>query len=1390
MKRNGLKNRFSYFWFKVVGFVLIASCLSGSDLAAQNQFDFDQLSIEDGLTASWANAIVQDRNGFIWIGTWNGLNRYDGKDIVIYQPEYRDSSSLLNREVTALFEGHDGNIWIGTSSGLSVLDTKTNAFTHYSLDYFITDIYEDDKLNLWVATNGNGLFLVNFRTGEKQQYLQNEVINKIFEDSRNEFWLATGNGLINFNRETKSYLRLLSNPLNRKEFENRYANVQDIAESADGHLWVATFLQGVYRLQTSMNLQELDVEDFTPVAGIKNRFALHANNVEFDCNGNLWIGTYGNGVYMYDVSNLQEPDIESVQVYHNNISDPFSLGRNDNISTIYSDWQGQLWIASTNINVTNLKENGILRFNTQSYTNNVLKNSWVNSLIVSPNDELWVGTDDGLIIYDNYSSNSKQRQYIPGSRLSRSNEVDPEFVKSVQFDQDGNAWLGTSAAGIILYPKPARGKYRKERTITLNQYSTPSIGAYNINQIIVSKTYKNTIWAATNNNGLVKCTYENGRVTVKKYLADTTANSLSHNTIRVIAEDHDGRVWIGTQNGLDVLNPVTGKIRKFYYSFSNERSINNNIINAICVDSDNKVWIGSNSGVNLVVDEKNEGQEDQLYFRSFTSNKYMKGEIVQNILEDDHHNIWVGVYDGIIKFNTQTEDVVDEFFLKEYSRVSISRLSAYKDKNGNFLFGGGNGFLTFHPDKIGTHNETTEVQLTNLMVYNKTVGIGDTINKKILLNKSITYTDTLWLNYRHNVFTIFFSVMDFIAADRCEYAYKLNDFDTDWNYIQSRNSATYTGIAPGKYTFMVKGCNSNGVWSEHPRELTIIISPPWWKTSFAYVALLIIVVTGLFLIERRYIIRLKVKNTMIIDRVKLEKEHELNDLKLHFFTNITHELRTPLTLILGPVEEMAEQKEKLGVFAKNIDLIEKNAKRLLRLINQLMEFRKVETSNMDVRLSRIDINHVLHEIYEAFKGMAATKNIQFNLKQKEEKLWADIDLDKFDKILFNLLSNAFKFTDEGGEVELICGMTQNGNAFYVEISDTGIGIPLELQERIFERFFQINQNTTLSTGGIGLYLTKAFVELHKGKIDVSSELGNGATFRIELPLTTTSEQANKTGQKEQIDEDTLTAVDHIEEATAGNDVETKPYILIAEDDLELNEFLKSSLTVNYRVKSSFDGKSALEIARRSNPDLIITDVMMPEMDGFELANALKNDFNTSHIPILFLTAKTTLKNEIEGLKSGAVDYIYKPFSMVSLKLKIRNILNNRELLKDRYRKNEILQPQKITLTSIDEGFLQDAVKAVDKHLDDPDLDVEKLSYLIGLSPNQTYRKLKALTGQTAKEFIRTQRLKAAADMLIQQKRSVAEIIYMVGFSSPSYFSRCFREFYGCTPTEYIENNKS
>ena len=1394
--------------------LILLFALSCQGLYSQNSIDFDVLSSDDGLSSSFANTIIQDSKGFIWIGTWNGLNRYDGQNITVYQPKNRDTTTLCNREVCALLEDHEGYIWIGTSNGLNRLNPRTDKMDLFPFEKRILSLCEDSHHKIWIGLMNDGLYKLDPVTGKRNHYLSKETVGKILEDSQHNFWIATDQGLINFDRETAHYSRYLYLPALKRNTQGSYITVNDIAESPEGQLWIGTLNEGLYKVLLHQNNDSLR---FIKYYNRHEKGSLNSDNSQrlcFDNDGNLWIGTYGGGLNLLEKEEQNKsPENARFSVFINDIDNPYSLSGNNIISALMVDRSGMLWVGSKNINRTKVENNRIIRYNTRYHREGNVYQNTVRTISNSGKNFLWVGTTDELRLYKYQNNRYEETRSIKNlSYKYNGKDYTSLSILSMLNDPQGKLWVGTDGSGLLLFDQQ-KIIHTNSTDYQFFNTETPSgkLPSNRVSYLCASKKYPGVIWVGTLHSGFSKCIFHNGSYSFENFKSGSGQNTLTDNNIRVILEDSQGIVWIGTQHGLNRFDPETGKFTPFYFNPDNFNSINDNIINVLYEDDNNNLWIGTCQGLNKKTEYKTTDGKRQINFLSYPNLSLLNNEIILSILEDTKGYLWIGTYKKIIRFDTHNDSIKNIFSFEEYQRIRSEMNSVCMDKRNLFCWGGANGFITFYPDSLIKRDHAPNVQITDLLIYNKKVPVGEkSKDGRIILRQSITYTDSLTLNHKDGVFTFVFSAMDYKSPGKNQYAYFLEGYDNSWNQIGNRNTATYTGIPPGKYIFKVKASNSQGVWSNQPHILFLNLIPPWWRTSWAYMFYVTILLGLLYFFKKYTIIRNKEKSQLMLEHVRYEKDHELNELKVHFFTNITHELRTPLTLILGPLEEMLMQKEKLGPFSRSIELVERNAHRLLRLINQLIEFRKLEKNKMELFPQKTNIIPFLTELYESFKNMADSKNIHFTLQYNEPSMITYIDRDKFDKIMFNLLSNAFKFTEKGGDIQIRAGFNQDDEikrSFFVEVEDTGIGIPSDKKEAIFERFYQINQKGPQNTGGIGLYLSKAFVDLHQGTINIESEPGKGSCFRIALPVDVReingdqvilADQDNNTIENIYEKINPVTDLEYISQndfEIHDNDVsdlmeinnEKMPLVLLVEDDMEMAEFIAKGISSYFTVKSVDSGARALEYARKFSPDIIVSDILMPGMDGLELCKRLQNDITTSHIPVVFLTAKTASQDEIEGLQMGAVDYIYKPFSMTSLRLKLKNILTNRADLQKKFKKNLLLEPEKITLTSLDEKFLKNAFDAVNKNIDDPLLDVEKLSSIIGLSPNQTYRKLKALTGQTAKEFIRVQRLKTSAHLLLQKKRSISEIMYMVGFSSPSYFTRCFREYFGWTPSEYIEH---
>jgi signal transduction histidine kinase/ligand-binding sensor domain-containing protein/DNA-binding response OmpR family regulator len=1375
-------------------FFLILQLLS-TGLFAQNELYFTHLGMEEGFSNSRANTILQDRKGFIWVGTWNGLNRYDGYECKTFQPNFHDSTAISNREIVELMEDSKGNIWIGTSNGLNCMNPETGSLKTYPFRHRILSLCEDKELNIWIGTWNGGLYKLTPSTGKINHYLANDIVSDIYLDSRNILWVGTYYGLVRFNREDGQYQRFLTSP-DQNSISN--STITQITESSDGNLWIGTWGGGLSRVQVRNSGTQLNFSNFYADSGDHSLSNNVISKLFYDRYNNLWIGTWDNGLRLLREDQQQlSPQKAHFLSYNNEKDNPLSISGNG-ISALMVDRTGVLWIGGATIDRASIIESGINRYKLSP--ENVAENL-KNPIraITSYQNQLWMGTADYILQYElkNQVYHFKKKYASPSYKMGNSRYESTSILDMAACPT--GLWVGTDDAGLVFYPFKSNLLLDEKNQAYYNQQTKVSVPGNKIVSLKISKKYPGVIWVGTMQSGFSKIVIDNKKGNyAEHYQAGDQAENYSDNNIRSIWEDSHGIIWIGTQNGLNRFDPTTKQFQKFFYSPSDNSSINDNVINTIREDQFGNLWIGTNSGLNKKIEQTDETGNTKIFFKGYPDQKVIKNEIVTNILEDNSNNLWIRMYRGFIKFNIPREMILDEYFSKDYENTRFERNTTIKRDNGSIILADPTGFITFYPDSLLKKSVPPKVILTDFQVFNESLNPQTAKRKKNKLKVTIPYADQLKLSYKDKMLTFVFSAMDYKNPGKNEYLYKLEGFDSQWNDVGTRNSATYTNLPHGEYTFKVKTKNSDGVWSENDTELRVTISPPWWKTIWAYFFYAILIAGILYFFNKYTFIKAHEKSNLKFEKLKMQELARLNEMKSFFFTDITHELKTPLTLILGPARELSSDKSLSSYAAKQAELIKNSAYKLLRLVNQLMEFRKIEKGVMEeLFVQQCDLGQLLKEVYYFFKPMAESRKINFSVHIRPEPIIAYLDPDKIEKVIFNLLSNAFKYSKDNGIIS-VSGELQTDEGgkqvVAIEVKDSGIGIADEHQQKIFERFYQVNEIRTQSTGGIGLFMAKALVEQHGGTIELTSKWGKGSCFKLKIPVNpqsvkneNTSIPKEDTASKQEID-NPFAETTETTEFPPGSPKKNKPVILVVEDDRDLNDFLVTGLSSDFRVISAFNGKEALRKAQEQLPDLILTDIMMPEMDGFEFCRLTRKDINISHIPVVFLTAKTMQEDEIKGLKLGAVDYIYKPFNLISLKLKINNILSSRKHIRERLRTEQILQPETMELSALDEDFLKNAAESVNNNLDSPDFDVEAFSKDLGISPNQAYRKIKALTGQTAKEFIRTQRLKIAATLLVQRKRSISEIIYMVGFTSPSYFTRCFKEFYGCTPSEYMERN--
>jgi signal transduction histidine kinase/DNA-binding response OmpR family regulator/streptogramin lyase len=1047
-------------------------------------------------------------------------------------------------------------------------------------------------------------------------------------------------------------------------------------------------------------------------------------------------------------------------------------------------------------------------FRQNSHDEQSLSDNSIRSLYLDGHDILWVGTSGGGI-------NKYDKNQLTFSRHKIYTAENPDLISNVitSFEEDlsGNIWIGTDGGGLFLwetadnrftsfYPGSPGNNFPSYSVLTLKlskneEYlwvGTEDQGLIELNLKTKSMQFFNTqngklknnfvaailedrngkLWVGTNGGGV--SILNKGKAEVESFNIESNAS------VRTLFEDIDGRIWIGAYYGVRIYDPY---IKKFT-SLTPDNSDIDGILNCIFKDSENNLWLGTMGKGLQLFDRTNKK------FITFSEEQGLANNLVNSIVEDHHGYLWIGTSKGISRFNP------DDRTFKNYTREDglqsneFIRNAAYITKAGSILFGSIDGFNSFYPERAGNNVNIPPVVITDFQLANKSLP-AEMYNSQFKSKGDTSRQITL--SYDQSVFSIEFTALNFTVPQKNQYAYMLEGFDKDWNYIGYEHKATYTNLDPGEYLFKVIASNNDGVWNKEGTSLKIIITPPFWKTRFAYIFYLLIIAAILYYIYREIKAREKLKNEILFQKLSKEKMEELNQMKLNFFTNISHELRTPLSLIIDPIRKITT--EEVPAYQTKIlsNLVLKNATRLSNLVNQLLDFRRF-SGHYKLETQHINLIELIKEICQAFEEKAKEREIEFDLSFNTTFKDAWMDADKLEKILSNLISNAFKFTPNGGKIQVLVSTITEENenrSLEIRVKDTGPGVPQAYKKKIFDLFFQVEGTTRydMESSGIGLSLAKELVLLHGGEISELGKQGEGAFFMVKLPVQEYIFQSNESESHdtEREDEKLLT---NISEATINNEADNSselPIILVVEDNAELREYIAGDVLSKYHVEQASNGREGFEKAMAHIPDLIISDIMMPDGNGLELCEKLKADEKTSHIPVILLTAKQTDVNKIEGYKKGADAYISKPFNSALLNTQVENLLESRKRLRALFYKAETAYAAEAEVTDIEKEFLKKAEQVILDNLSNTQFDVESFAEKLKMNRQQLSRKLKAISNQTPNEYIIIVRFKKAADLLIAGEFNISEVSYKLGFSEPASFTRAFTKIYGKSPRKYISD---
>ncbi|MEW5797570.1 MAG: two-component regulator propeller domain-containing protein [Bacteroidota bacterium] len=1340
--------------------------------AQPQQFRFNRLTVEDGLSSNIVNSIIQDRYGFIWIGTKDGLNRYDGKSIKAYRNRGQDSTWLWRSEVTSLAEDGDGNLWIAAGI-LHRYVRETDSFEWYLPDSvgkqrphgFVSHLAYDTSGILWVAGyNFLDRYDIRERLFRRVEIGSFNSIVNVASDRRGNAWLTTYyKGLLWVDGTTlnvewyKREGKFLRSPF--------YYELHDVFTDSNGKTWVLSAITPfVFDRITGSIILKTDT--------IHHRF--YSNTMTVDSMGRLWIGSWSRGAIVGDGTSWDS-------VIHRT-GNPYSLSDNA-VYVVYTDRVGNVWFG-TNQGVSFLPRwtKPFRYFSHNTDDSNSLMEGEIVAVAEDGRENLWVAVQGkGVSLYN------KKIGSFTNYRLSY------PWMRILLNDSDGNILVGSS--------RPVKYDHWKDTftpTKSVSLLKTSNI-SYPPNTVL--KDTWGSIWLG----------YHNGLLRIDKYGKEyriTTAGERGLEGINIVKifQDRAGTVWIGAL-GKGWLHRYDA-IRDSFFTTSIKRPVYD-----MYEDSNKRFWLGTNIGL-------------LQYYRTgdsiitiFNRANGLGGKRVYGILGDDDNNLWMVTDGGIARLNLsilqpRAFGLGDGVPPSTNSELTATGNAQHTQTiNGEMVFGlGGSGLVIFRPEEIKENPNIPSVYITGFSVANNPVPI----KQDSILTKNIVLADTIRLRYDQNDFSFEFAALDYTAPKSNQYKYRLEGLEEQWIEAGNRNVAYYTNIDPGEYRFHVLGSNNDGVWNEQGASLLVIITPPWWKTTWAYISYFVLFVSLLYSARRYELNRQQHKHLAEMEHREAENLKEVDKIKTRFFANISHEFRTPLTLIEGPLKQLLSGEYKESA-QELYEMMFRNTRRLQRLVNQLLDLAKLESREMKLRVREDDIVQAVKSIAAAFESTAVRKKITFTVNASTDSLIGWFDNDALEKILNNLLSNAFKFTQESGMISLVLHSErseesniqrldssvatlpqndQNRNRVVISITDTGIGISSDQIEKIFDRFYQVDTSQTreYEGTGIGLSLVKELVELHKGTITVHSEAGKGTTFTVQLPTDKEQYEAHDVELKPagrqgsslyDGGEDKETEIASHSQTPLGNEISSSPpLLLIIEDNADMRRYIRSHVNETFSVIEATNGEEGIGKAIQTIPDVIISDVMMPKMDGFEVCKRLKTDHRTSHIPIILLTAKAGQEHKIEGLETGADDYLVKPFDARELTVRLNNLLEIRKRIREHFQKELVVIPSGKNTQSADEKFLRKVFEKIEANLSNAEYDVETLATDSALSRMQLHRKLKAITGYSPGELLRNFRLQRAAELLKKKTGNVSEVAYEVGYSNPSHFSVQFKEKFGVSPSEY------
>ena len=1375
--------------------VLFSMVCQAMVMPEPNSLAFKSSSILNSLPSKGVQSVYQDRDGYIWISTRNGLFQYDGYSITTYKSNLYRPDLLTNNNIYCVAEDAQHRLWIGTYSGLNVLDKQTGQI--WKIDdpeingIGISQILVTSDNRILFATEGGLLEYLEdgnrfsvFNQDNTGGVFPKTTVKSLFEDDRGDIWIGTwSQGLFRYEKRTGEYWKYPQ--------MNSGNSAHVVFQDSHKNIWVGTWGAGLHLLHDAYNPEKTTWTTFTHD---ENRSGTISDNLIYaiseDLNTNsLWVGTR---------SGLSILSLRDMEMLHWSFENCYS-GESENsitsseVASLLRDRQGIMWVGMIGggVNMANTRK---AKFNLDrlSEAKRILKSNSVRSILLDDEGQLWMGISTyGFGVEDRRTGKFTHHGQMPDFSSYRGIST---VMSIMQSPSTGHIWIGVYNGGAYEIDKSAPvGK----RVKAYNSSNAP----WMCNSCIyyICEDSKQNLWFATKSGVSMRAADGTPVRFDSLKVGDVAVRDM---VVMQLVEGHDSEMWLASNTHGVIRIQGSGNSLSGYtfsgYSVSNGK-LNSDYANCIYKDVEGRIWVGTGgSGLSLY-----DAVEDVFLPAHKLWN--LPGDAVTNIQSDKKGNLWLGTNAGLLRLTvprdlqnvtyrlyTTSDGLQDNIF---------NRGASFVASDGEMFFGGHRGYNSFYPDKQDEQVFSSPVVITDIKVFNQSWTALSDKERSEISNLSPRFTDKIVLDYKRNNFSIEFSALEYANPERNRYAYRLDGFDAGWQYTDaSKRFAYYNNLKSGTYTFYVKSSNSNGIWDENIQTVKVVILPPPWKTWWAYTLYIIVLLGISWYIYRIVRNRIRLRNALHLREMEQAKSEEINHAKLQFFTNITHELLTPLTIISASVDEL---KQTAPAYKEQYDVMTHNINRLIRLLQQILEFRKAETGNLKLKVLQGDLVLFVRRSLDGFRPLMKKKDIRFTIQSDADKCLAFFDPDKLDKILYNLLSNASKYNKPGGKVgiELNCDEV-NGIACII-VKDNGPGIPKESQKNLFKRFYEgdYRKFNTIGTG-IGLSLVRDLVTLHHGSISVESEEGKGAAFKIQFPV-------HRFAYSEDEIDDAVTlldsdGIDAVQEDVVITDAqadileenlipveqsaaEKSHALLLVEDNEDLLGLMVKLLGGDYTIHTATNGKEALEVVELEDIDLIVSDVMMPVMDGIEFCRNIKGNFDTSHIPLILLTAKKQEEDRVEAYESGADAFITKPFNLSVLHARIGNLLKSRERVMKDFKKQLVFEAKELNYTSMDEDFLQRAIDCVNRHLDDPNFDQTQFLEEMNTTKSTFFRKLKSLTGLTYVSFIRNIRMKAACRIMEEKKHvRISELAYAVGYNDPRYFSSIFKKEIGMQPSEYME----